>query len=106
MDNTNEVVLPNMVCIMRIKNEVLPQVLLVPNESLLQSSSGNNYVYIIKKGKKHGYAHKIDIKPGPSDENYTVVLANPDAKEELKAGDHVITVGARGVKEGMEVKIK
>ena len=106
MDNTNEVVLPNMVCIMRIKNEVLPQVLLVPNESLLQSSSGNNYVYILKKGKKHPYAHKIDIKPGPSDENYTVVLANPDAKEELKAGDRVITVGARGVKEGMEIKIK
>lgn len=105
IENHKDLILPNLVCVLRIKNEILNGVLTVPNESLLQSSSGSNYVYVIRKGEKNNYAHKIEVKPGPSDEKWTVILDNSGAKEQLKAGDEVITVGSRGVKEGMEVKV-
>lgn len=106
LENSNEQILPNLVAILRIKNEILSNVLVVPNESLMQSSSGANYLFIAEQKEGKTIAKKIDVTPGPSDDQHTVIYDLTGATSRLKSGDKVITVGARGVKQGMEIEIK
>jgi membrane fusion protein, multidrug efflux system len=108
IDNTDERLLPNMVAVVRVKNEVIDSALVVPSISIQQSSSGENYLYVTKEhfdqnkifSRKKTKVEKRNVKVGPSDDTKTVIL------EGVRAGDEVIVDGARGVKPGMSVRIK
>jgi RND family efflux transporter MFP subunit len=105
MANPGDRLLPNMVAIMRIKHEVLDSVLTVPSEAVLQSNSGQNYVYILNTKDKKNIITKVNIETGPADDERTVVFPLEGAREQLKSGDAVVVNGARGVKPGMEVQV-
>jgi multidrug efflux pump subunit AcrA (membrane-fusion protein) len=94
-----------LVAIMRIKHEVLDSVLTVPSEAVLQSNSGQNYVYIVSTKNKKNIITKVNIETGPADDERTVVFPLEGAREQLKNGDAVVVNGARGVKPGMEVQV-
>jgi RND family efflux transporter MFP subunit len=100
LNNYSERILPNLVALVRIKNEKLKNVLTIPNECILQSNTGKNYVYVIKDENGKHIARKVDIETGPSDDTHTVVLEN------LKPGDKVVLEGARGIKNGMELTVR
>jgi membrane fusion protein, multidrug efflux system len=108
IDNTDERLLPHMVAVVRVKNEVIDSALVVTSISIQQSSSGENYLYVTKEhfdqnkifSRKKTKVEKRNVKVGPSDDTKTVIL------EGVRAGDEVIVDGARGVKPGMSVRIK
>lgn len=105
MANPGDRLLPNMVAIMRIKHEVLDSVLTVPSEAVLQSNSGQNYVYIVSTKDNKKIITKVNVETGPADDERTVVFPLEGAREQLKSGDAVVVDGARGVKPGMEVQV-
>ncbi|MFN3342758.1 MAG: efflux RND transporter periplasmic adaptor subunit [Flavobacteriales bacterium] len=106
INNTDERLLPNMIAILRIKDEVMDSVLAVPNEALLQSSAGVNYLYVVYEEDGKELVRKIDVEPGASDDTRTVVYPLYGARSQLRAGDRIVVEGARGVKQGMQVKVK
>ncbi|MBX7094186.1 MAG: efflux RND transporter periplasmic adaptor subunit [Flavobacteriales bacterium] len=106
VDNNNEMLLPNMVTVLRIKHEVIDSVITVPTGSVLQSSAGVNYVYVVRNEDKKNIVKKVDVETGPSDDFRTVIYPLETARDRVADGDKVVVEGARGVKQGMEVKIK
>lgn len=106
VDNSNEMLLPNMVTVLRVKHEVIDSVITVPTASVLQSSAGVNYVYVVRNEDKKNVVKKVDVETGPSDDYRTVIYPLSTARDRVSDGDKVVVEGARGVKQGMEVKIK
>lgn len=106
INNTSETLLPNMIAVLRIKDEVIDSVLTVPSASLLQSSAGVNYLFIVQEEEGKQVVKKIDVEAGPSDDTRTVVYPLEGSRSQLRSGDRVVLEGARGVKQGMQVQIK
>lgn len=100
LNNSSEKILPNLIALVRIKNEIIKNALLIPNECIQQSNTGKNYVYVVKEEAGKKIARKVDIEVGPSDDKNTVVLEN------LKPGDKVVLEGSRGIKNGMELTLR
>jgi membrane fusion protein, multidrug efflux system len=106
IENTGERLLPNMIAILRIKDEIIDSVITVPNEALLQSSAGVNYLFVLATEDGKEVVKKIDVEAGASDEKRTIVYALPGARSQLKPGDRLVVQGARGVKQGMQVSVR
>lgn len=106
LSNKSERLLPNMVALLRIKDQVIDSVITVPSVALLQSSAGVNYVYIVQDEDGKQIVKKVDVEAGPYDDNRTVVYPLNGSRIQLSAGDRVVVEGARGVKQGMQVQIK
>lgn len=108
LDNKSERILPNLVTAVKVKNEVIANALTVPSVSIMQSTSGQDFIFIAKKDNEgKNKVDKVIVKRGPTDKNIKrTVITSGDGSTALTPGTLVIVDGARGVKSGMEVQIK
>ncbi|MFZ5552964.1 MAG: efflux RND transporter periplasmic adaptor subunit [Bacteroidota bacterium] len=107
LDNKNERILPNLVAAVKVKNEIKDSVFVVPSASILQSTSGQDFVFVATKEKENYIVTKVIIKRGDTDKaTKMTVVESGDGAASLSPGALVITEGARGVKAGMEVQVK
>lgn len=108
LDNKNERILPNLVAAVKVKNEVINNAFTVPAVSILQSTSGQDFIFIVTQdAEKKNRVTKVIVKRGPTDKSIQrTVVKSFDESSALTPGTLVIVDGARGVKPGMEVQIK
>jgi membrane fusion protein (multidrug efflux system) len=120
--NKGERILPNLVANVRVNHSVMKDVYVIPSSALLQSSSGQNYIYITEpkykmiEGKKMieiqndqqiFIAKKIIVERLANNrETQESVICDMPGENKLSVGLPLIVDGARGVKNGMEVGIK
>jgi RND family efflux transporter MFP subunit len=109
--NKNERILPNLVASITVNHSQMKNVLVIPTAALLQSSSGQNYIYIMEnekgKDKMHKMVKKIIVERVATNRIKKVsVIQDLPGENKLKEGQLLIVGGARGVKPGMEVKVK
>jgi membrane fusion protein (multidrug efflux system) len=111
--NKNERILPNLIANIRVNHSVLKDVFVIPTEALQQSSSGQNFIYVMeettdtKTKKKVKTARKIIVeRVATNRETKESVIRDMEGRSELSAGMTLIVKGARGVKNGMAVEIK
>jgi len=122
LKNKNERILPNLVANVKVNHAVLKNVFVIPSAALLQSSSGQNYIYVmesktkmiegqkmeeIKGDKVTKVARKIIVERVANNrDTQESVIQDMPGENELSEGMDLIVKGARGVKNGMEVEIK
>jgi membrane fusion protein (multidrug efflux system) len=112
--NKGERILPNLVANVRVNHSVMKDVFVIPSSALLQSSSGQNYIYIMedvpakdKDSKPMKVAKKIIVERLANNrETQESVIRDMPGENKLSVGLPLIVDGARGVKNGMEVGIK
>lgn len=111
--NKGERILPNLVANVRVNHSVLKNVFVIPSSALLQSSSGQNYIYVTyerpstKDKKTSLIARKIIVERVANNrETQESVIRDMPGKNDLSEGLSLIVKGARGVKNGMEIAIK
>jgi RND family efflux transporter MFP subunit len=112
--NKGERILPNLVANVRVNHSVLKDVFVIPSSALLQSSSGQNYIYVTydrpskdKKSKSSKIARKIIVERVANNrETQESVIRDMPGENDLEEGLELIVRGARGVKNGMEIAIK
>jgi len=94
IDGTTEGIKPGMFArgIVVVRN--LPNATVVPSTSIVQQG-GDNYVFVVKGGK----AHRISVKPGLQQGQYTEVNG-------VVPGDQVVTAGQTTLVEGSLIKVK
>lgn len=114
LQNKNERILPNLVANVKVNHSVLKGVFVIPSSALLQSSSGQNYIYVTyerpakdKKSKSSKIARKIIVERVANNrDTQESVIRDMPGENELSEGLELIVKGARGVKNGMEIQIK
>jgi hypothetical protein len=97
-----------------VNHSVLKDVFVIPSSALLQSSSGQNYIYVTydrpskdKKSKSSKIARKIIVERVANNrETQESVIRDMPGENDLEEGLELIVRGARGVKNGMEIAIK
>lgn len=99
LDNQNELIKPNQVCVVNVRDFASEDALVVPSNIIKQDMKGD-YVYIIKQDEGRDVATKVYVEPGRSYNNRTIITKG------MKKGDKVITSGYTQVSEGSEVNIK
>lgn len=110
--NKGERILPNLVANVRVNHSVLKDVFVIPSSALLQSSSGQNYIYVTyerpsKDKKTSMIARKIIVERVANNrDTQESVIKDLPGENELSEGLQLIVKGARGVKNGMEVAVK
>lgn len=112
--NKGERILPNLVANVRVNHSVLKNVYVIPSAALLQSSSGQNYIYVMeevpakdKDSKAKKVAKKIIVERIANNrESRESVIQDLPGENKLSEGLPLIVKGARGVKNGMEISIK
>lgn len=112
--NKGERILPNLVANVRVNHSVLKNVYVIPSAALLQSSSGQNYIYVMeevpakdKDSKAKKVAKKIIVERIANNrESQESVIQDLPGENKLSEGMPLIVKGARGVKNGMEISIK
>lgn len=112
LTNKNERILPNLIANVRINHSVMNDVFVVPAESLQQSSSGQNFIYVVEKTpskedkkKKIKTARKIIVeRVAGNRETRETVIRDLEGENQLSEGMTIIVQGSRGVKNGMEVE--
>lgn len=111
LSNKNERILPNLIANVRVNHAVIKDAFVIPSSALLQSSSGQNYIYVIeekenKEKKKVLVANKIIVERVANNrETQESVIQDMPGENKLSVGLKLIVGGARGVKNGMEIKI-
>lgn len=122
LSNKNERILPNLIANVRVKHAVIKNAFVIPSAALLQSSSGQNYIYVAKPkyiivdgkemvetidGKQTLVATKLIVERIANNrETKESVIKDLPGENNLEEGLDIIVMGARGVKNGMEIKIK
>jgi len=99
IDNYNEKIKPNQICIMEVNDYVNDSALVVPSEVIKQDMQGD-YVYILQEDQGSKVAKKIYIETGRTHNNQTVL------RQGVEEGDEVIISGYTQVSEGSEVQVK
>jgi RND family efflux transporter MFP subunit len=99
LNNENEKIKPNQVCVVNVKDFSNDSALVIPSNVIKQDMKGD-YVYILKKEKDKNIATKSYVTTGRSYNNETLVTKG------LSVGDKVITSGYTQVSEGSEVNVK
>ena len=99
IDNGDGPLVPNLIAIMRIRDYVKENSVVVPSKYILQESGGNEYVYLLEDG----IVVKRDIARGKT---YTLDSGESEAEilTGLEGGEVMITEGAKGVLAGQEVE--
>ncbi len=114
LTNKNERILPNLIANVRVNHSVLKDVFVIPTEALQQSSSGQNFIYVVEtktskedKKKKIKSARKIIVERVANNrETQESVIKDLPGESQLSEGLQLIVKGSRGVKNGMEIEIK
>lgn len=99
IDNADELIKPNQICVVKIRDYINDSALVVPAEIVKQDMKGD-YVYIAEKRKEKTIAKKVYVEPGLSYNNQTMI------SEGLKSGDKLITAGYSQVSDGAEISVK
>lgn len=114
LTNKNERILPNLIANVRVNHSVLKDVFVIPTEALQQSSSGQNFIFVVDtktskddKKKKIKIARKIIVERVANNrETQESVIKDLPGESQLSEGLQLIVKGSRGVKNGMEIEIK
>lgn len=111
ISNKNERILPNLIANVRVNHAIIKDAFVIPTAALLQSSSGQNYIYVVeekedKDKKKVLVAQKIIVERVANNrETQESVIQDMPGENKLSVGLKLIVGGARGVKNGMEIKV-
>jgi len=95
VNNLEPKLMPGMVARLKIKTGNHSQVMVIPQEVILDEEKGF-FVFVARDG----VAHKVKINPGSIIDSQVIV------RDGLSPGDLVITVGSHAIAEGTKVKIK
>jgi len=95
VNNLEPKLMPGMVARLKIKTGNHSQVMVIPQEVILDEEKGF-FVFVARDG----VAHKVKINPGSIIDSQVIV------RDGLSPGDLVITVGSHAISEGTKVKIK
>ena len=92
---------PNLTARVRINDYTNEEALLIPPTVISENAEGDQYVFVAVNVGENGIgkAEKRVITTGKSQGNDVEVLSG------IKAGDHIITEGARRIREGQEIEI-
>ncbi|MFP4447302.1 MAG: efflux RND transporter periplasmic adaptor subunit [Bacteroidales bacterium] len=99
IDNTDELIKPNQICVVKIRDYTNDSALVVPAEIVKQDMKGD-YVYIAEKQQGKTIAKKVYVESGLSHNNQTIILKG------LNSGDELITAGYSEVSDGAEITVK
>lgn len=99
LDNPDELIKPNQVCVVNVRDYQSEDALVVPSNVIKQDMEGD-YVYIVGQEEEQDIATKVYVETGRSYNNRTIITKG------ISAGDKVITSGYTQVSEGSEVNIK
>ncbi len=100
LDNDDNMLKPNMIATLLIKDFEQENAITIPANSIQQDHNGNEYVFVaVKKGAKI-MVEKRMIETGLGYGNAMYV------KSGLQAGDQLIMKGARNIKDGQEIKVR
>lgn len=111
LSNKNERILPNLIANVRVNHAVIKDAFVIPSSALLQSSSGQNYIYVVqekvnKEKTKVLVAQKIIVERVANNrDTQESVIQDMPGENKLHVGLKLIVEGARGVKNGMEIKL-
>lgn len=111
LSNKNERILPNLIANVRVNHAVIKDAFVIPSSALLQSSSGQNYIYVVqekvnKEKTKVLVAQKIIVERVANNrDTQESVIQDMPGESKLHVGLKLIVDGARGVKNGMEIKL-
>ena len=94
LDNDQGVLLPGMVCSVKVENEDTLSAISLPNNVIQISHTGERYVWCMRDGK----AKAVPVRVGGLTDNGLLIT------DGLKEGDLVITDGYQKVSEDMKVK--
>ena len=92
---------PNLTARVRINDYTNEEALLIPPTVISENAEGEQYVYVAVNvdDKGVGKAEKRVITTGKSQDNDVEVLSG------IEPGEHIITEGARRIREGQEIEI-
>lgn len=99
LDNKDEKLKPNMIAVLKMRDYVNPEAMVVPSIVIKDDFKGR-YLYIVKKEKGKDIARKTYVETGRS------YMGNTLVTQGLTPGRMVITEGYNLVKNGMEVQVK
>jgi membrane fusion protein, multidrug efflux system len=90
---------PNLIATVKLNDYTSKFAVIIPEGVIQKNAAGENIVYVLQpKNDSVGTAQKRVLKTGLSYDDYVEVLSG------LKAGEQLITEGARNIHEGEEVK--
>jgi membrane fusion protein (multidrug efflux system) len=93
----DEYLLPNLIGVVRIRDFVIEDALLINQENIMQDAVGNNFVYKIEKIDGQSIARKVFVEKGMTYKNLTYI------KSGLTIDDIVVSKGSRGIIDGETV---
>ncbi|MBC6993833.1 efflux RND transporter periplasmic adaptor subunit [Neolewinella lacunae] len=89
----------NLLAEVEVLNFTADQLIVVSQDHIQQEIDGRRYVFTVAEGDDGQVARKTFIETGESYDNRAIITSG------LKAGDRVITDGARGLTDGQRVSI-
>lgn len=89
--------LPNLIGVVKIRDFVLDDALLINQENIMQDGVGNDYVFKIDDASGELIARKVFVEKGITYLNTTYIISG------LSPGDIVVSKGARGIIDGETV---
>lgn len=98
LDNTGEILKPNLYTIVRINDYKTDNALVVPSIVIKQDIRGN-YLYVVESASPEFKAKKKYVDPGLSSQGETMIIGG------ISEGDKVIVDGFSQVSDGVEVNI-
>jgi RND family efflux transporter MFP subunit len=99
LDNTDEMIKPNMITTIRINDFSEKNALIIPSLVIKKDISGD-YVYVVEKKNGALIADKRPVTPGLSYQDSTMIVKG------LNPGDEVIVEGYNMVSSGIKVSVK
>lgn len=99
--NKNTLLLPNMLAEISIVDMEVPNGIVIPSTATLKDQNNNDFVYILVKEGGKITAKKVVVEVIERYEGKTLIASGV-----LKAGQEVVTKGARGIADGTAIRIR
>ncbi|OQD44062.1 efflux transporter periplasmic adaptor subunit [Croceivirga radicis] len=98
--NKGGTIKPNLTAQVKINDYTNENAILIPQSVVSENAEGEQYIYIAQEsGNNNFIAHKQVIETGKTQGDYIEVLNG------LKAGDQIISEGARSVRDEQEIRV-
>ena len=98
--NKDNIIKPNLLASVKIKEQEIPQSIILPINSIQQEVTGRRYVYIASENNNNWVAQKIYITIGESNGDDVIITSG------LVEGQRVILKGARNIIDGQLINIQ
>ena len=99
LNNANEVLKPNLLAVLQIKDFEQDSAVVVPSNLIQQSAKGDEFVYVLEQANGKSLVKRVAVETGISYNNQTHVKAG------LTGNEWLVIDGARSVKDGQEVEL-